>query len=58
MPCLMHLVIKECIQLTALPQELLNLTTLRHVEVLGGNNELVTMLQKMQKNLGFNLATC
>jgi hypothetical protein len=56
MQYLKHLVIKECFSLTELPQEQ-RFTTLRDVEVLGCNTELVTMLQDMQTNLVFNLRT-
>jgi len=55
MPCLQHLVIKRCIELTMLPSQLQSLTGLQNVEVLWSTSESALMLQKLQMNVGFKL---
>ncbi|XP_059462087.1 putative late blight resistance protein homolog R1B-14 [Corylus avellana] len=55
MPCLKHLVIKQCIELTELPSNLWSLTALRDVELLWSTSDLGKMLWEMQMKVGFNL---
>jgi hypothetical protein len=55
MPCLKHLVIKQCMQLVMLPSQLQSLTVLQNVEVLWSTSESALMLQKLQMNVGFKL---
>ncbi|XP_062164493.1 putative late blight resistance protein homolog R1A-10 [Alnus glutinosa] len=58
MPCLKHLVIKQCNELTMLPSNRLNLTAVREVEVLWSSSESAKMLQELQVKFGFNLLIC
>jgi Leucine-rich repeat (LRR) protein len=55
MPCLKHLVIKQCNELTMLPSNRMNLTAVRDVEVLWSSSESAKMLQELQVKFGFNL---
>ncbi|XP_059460858.1 putative disease resistance RPP13-like protein 3 isoform X2 [Corylus avellana] len=55
MPCLKHLVIKQCSELTMLPLIRLSLTALRDVQVLWSNSVSAKMLQELQVTFGFNL---
>ncbi|XP_062169523.1 uncharacterized protein LOC133875411 [Alnus glutinosa] len=55
MPCLKHLVIKQCMELVMLPSQLQSLTVLQNVEVLWSTSESALMLQKLQMNVGFKL---
>jgi Leucine-rich repeat (LRR) protein len=55
MPCLKHLVIKRCIELTMLPSNLWSLTALRDVEILWSTSELAKMLREMQMKVEFKL---
>ncbi|XP_059462098.1 putative disease resistance RPP13-like protein 3 [Corylus avellana] len=55
MPCLKHLVIKQCSELTMLPSNRLSLTTLRNVEVLWSSPEAAKLLQELQVKAGFKL---
>ncbi|XP_059461084.1 putative disease resistance RPP13-like protein 3 [Corylus avellana] len=55
-PCLKHLVIKGCTELTVLPSESWSLCcALRDVEVLRSNIESVITLQELQRYFEFNL---
>ncbi|XP_062165113.1 putative late blight resistance protein homolog R1B-14 [Alnus glutinosa] len=55
MPCLKHLVIKQCNELTMLPSNRMNLTAVRDAEVLWSSSESAKMLQELQVKFGFNL---